>query len=265
MISRLFLLCSIILSASLHADEWISTELRRYSAPEAKQGVAVDQTYFYVIDNRQIAKYRKDTGEKIAHWEDEKGGRFIHLNAGIVIDDKLYCAHSNFPILPDVCSVEIWDTATMKHVKSVSLPDPPGSLTWAIPHKGLWYTCFAHYKKRNGSAAGTRVVSYDADWKPLSSWTFPADLIEQFRGGSSSGGGFDEQGRLFVSGHDEKELYLIELPTDSRELHWITRVPVTAPGQAFVWDFSPSQEGAVWGIDRKAKEVVVSRVVHKTP
>src|SRR6478735_4412757 len=90
-------------------------ELRRFKAAEANQGVAVDAEFFYAITNHAIGKYRKDTGERVAGWDGGKDGAIKHLNAGVIIGDKLYCAHSNFPTLPEQSSVEIWDTATMKH------------------------------------------------------------------------------------------------------------------------------------------------------
>ena len=48
---------------------WRYEEVRRYKAPEAGQGVAVDREYFYAINNHTIGKYRKTTGERVAQWE----------------------------------------------------------------------------------------------------------------------------------------------------------------------------------------------------
>src|ERR1051325_11176835 len=95
-----------ISSASAVAGEWRHEELRRFKAAEANQGVAVDDQHFYAITNHAIGKYRKDTGERVASWDGGGSGTLKHLNAGVVLDGKLYCAHSNFPDLPEQSSVE---------------------------------------------------------------------------------------------------------------------------------------------------------------
>jgi hypothetical protein len=43
-------------------------ELRRFATEEATQGVAVDEAHFYAIANRQIGKYEKATGRRVAGW-----------------------------------------------------------------------------------------------------------------------------------------------------------------------------------------------------
>ena len=70
---------------------WGYTELRRFKAPEAGQGVAVDREFFYAINNHTIAKYRKATGERVAGWEGGANGEIIHLNAGAIF--KIGRAH----------------------------------------------------------------------------------------------------------------------------------------------------------------------------
>lgn len=232
------------------------TELRRFAAEEAKQGVAVDADHFYAIDNRTIGKYRKDTGERVAVWKGEKGGPIIHLNQGFVCEDRLYCAHSNFPKKPDESSVEIWDTKTLQPVDKHVFENPPGSLTWILPEGENWLACFAHYKKTSDPSK-TVVVRYDKDWKELARWHFPAKMIAGFRGMSSSGGGIGPDGQLYVSGHDAAELYRVSLPEGGGELRLEETVPVSAEGQAFDWDTSSA--GMLYSIQRKTKEVIVSR------
>lgn len=236
---------------------WQHEELRRFPAAEAKQGVAVDAEFFYAIDNHAIGKYRKDTGTRVAGWDGGPAGRIKHLNAGVVLDGKLYCAHSNFPALPEQSSVEIWDTATMQPVGEHPFAKPPGSLTWVDRRDGAWFACFAHYKKTSDPAR-TRVVKFDAEWMPLATWSFPAALIARFAGNSSSGGAFGPGGRLFVTGHDARELYVLDLPANGSVLSWSTTVPISAAGQAFAWD--PSAAGVLYSIERKTREVIVSRI-----
>lgn len=247
---------------------WQFQETHRFPAPEARQGVAADATHFYAIDNQAIGKYRLDTGARVSSWQGEKDGPLTHLNAGILRDGKLYCAHSNYPAQPTVSSVEIWDTATMQHIGSHSFGHWIGSLTWIDHHNGHWYACFAHYAGEKSSARDakppsyTEVVKLDDRWHRVAGWIFPPALITRFAGHSSSGGGFGPGGRLYVTGHDARELYEITFPTMGSVLHWTGTTPTTFPGQAFHWQ-APAQ-GLLYAIDRARREVVAGRLV-KTP
>src|SRR6185436_10598831 len=209
------------------AGSWRHEELRRFKAAEANQGVAVDAEFFYAIDNHAIGKYRKETGERVANWDGGKAGRIQHLNAGMVLDGRLYCAHSNFPKLPEESSVEIWDVATLQPAGSHRFEQPPGSLTWALPRNGEWFTCFAHYKSTSDPAK-SQIVRFDAKWAKLESWSFPPELIQRFGANSSSGGGFGQEGLLFVTGHDAKELYVLEFPKSGPVMKWIATIPISA-------------------------------------
>ncbi len=247
----------IALATATKADEWQHEELRRFHANEANQGVAVDDLHFYAITNHAIGKYRKDTGERVARWDGGPAGQLKHLNAGVVLDAKLYAAHSNFPTVPEQSSVEMWDTTTLQPTGRHVFDHPPGSLTWIDRFQGNWYACFAHYRKTSDPAL-SRVVKFNADWQPLASWTFPAKLIERFAGNSSSGGSFGPGGHLFVTGHDARELYVLDLPQRGEELLWRTTVPISAAGQSFAWD--RQQNGVLYSIQRKSEEVIVSRI-----
>lgn len=248
------------------AGGWQHEEVRRFPAMEANQGVAVDDHHFYAITNHAIGKYEKASGKRIAGWDGGKEGRLKHLNAGVVLEGRLYCAHSNFPDLPEQSSVEIWDTETLKHLESRPFNKPPGSLTWIDRRNGEWFACFAHYKKSSDPAL-SRVVKYDAQWNPTASYAFPKDLIEKFGGNSSSGGSFGPEGHLFVTGHDAPELYVLDLPktadvqtsqSAAETLTWRATISVSAAGQAFAWD--RQHPGMLYSIQRKTKEVIVSRI-----
>lgn len=248
-----WLLLLTLFTGGAKASEWTHEEIGRFPAAEANQGVAVDDTHFYAITNNRIGKYRRSDGVQVAHWE----GRLKHLNAGIVLDGRLYCAHSNFPDMPERSSVEIWDAATLQHVERHEFENPPGSLTWVDRHDGAWHACFAHYRKTSDPAK-TRVVKFDAAWKPLAEWRFPAALVERFAGSSSSGGGFGPHGKLYVTGHDARELYVLSLPAGGGEMSWEDTIPISAAGQAFAWDHS--KPGTLFSVQRKTREVIESQV-----
>lgn len=241
---------------------WRHEELRRFKADEADQGVAADESFLYVISNSAIGKYRKDTFERVGGWKQPKGGPIIHLNAGIVKGGRLYCAHSNFPVIPMTSSIEVWDTTTMQHVESHSLGIDMGSLTWIEPRGEGWLACFACYSKdkpRTGKdPAWTELVQFDASWRRTGGWIFSPLLTERFGGSSCSGGATGLDGLLYVTGHTWRELYVMKFPTAGSILEWVDTIPITAEGQAFNWD--PKEPGIFYGIIKRTQEVMVSRI-----
>ena len=48
----------------------------------------------------------------------------------MLMDGKIYAAHSNYPDWPMTSSLEIWDAETMKHIGTHSFGIQWGSLTW---------------------------------------------------------------------------------------------------------------------------------------
>jgi len=252
-------------AAEPSAAPWRHVELRRFPAAEANQGVAVDELHFYAITNQAIGKYRKDDGGRVAGWKGPKDGPLHHLNAGMIRQGRLYAAHSNFPAVPMVSSVEVWDTATMQHVDSHSLGIDVGSLTWIDYRNEHWYACFAQYAKdqpRTGrDPAWTEVVEFDPQWRRTAGWVFPAGLIAKFGGASCSGGAFGPRGLLFATGHDAPELYVLAFPQAGSVLQWQATIPISAEGQAFGWD--PVRPNTLYSISRRTREVIVSQVVEE--
>ncbi|MBL9216677.1 MAG: hypothetical protein JNG83_14460 [Opitutaceae bacterium] len=246
------------------ANGWKYVDLRSLAAPEARQGVAADREHLYIISNFAIGKYRKDTGQRVASWECPEGEPLTHLNAGIVHEGRLYCAHSNYPGVPNLSSVEIWDTATLQHVGSRSFGRADGSLTWVERRNGRWIACFVHYGKRGGEPGKgpewTRIVEFDDEWRQTGGWAFPADLMARLgvRGYSCSGGAFGPGGYLFVTGHDHTELYVLQMPEAGPTLRWVATIPVTAQGQAFAWD--PDEPEIFYSLSKKGRTVLVGRV-----
>lgn len=265
-----FLLVGLMLAAARAADEavpavppsgeWRHEELRRFKAPEANQGVVADAEFLYVIANQEIGKYRRDTFERVGGWKGEKGGPVIHLNAGILHDGKLYCAHSNFPAVPMTSSIEVWDAATLRPVSSHSLGIAYGSLTWIVKEPDGWLACFAHYAKdkpvTGKDPAWTELVRFDEQWRRTAGWVFPPALVELFGGSSSSGGMRGSDGRLYVTGHDAKYLFVLEFPKAGSVLKWVDSIPMAGEGQSFAWD--PAPGGRLYSIVKKTREVVES-------
>ena len=68
-----------------------------FTVKEANQGVGVDAAHFYAVDNYTIGKYDKKTGKLVKKWQGDKTGPILHLDSAMLMDGKLYAAHSNWP------------------------------------------------------------------------------------------------------------------------------------------------------------------------
>lgn len=266
------LTCTLLLAVALPRMLWAQDGgfvlEARVAAPEAHQAVAADADHLYAIANRVIGKYDKDTGERVDRWEGAEDGPIIHLNSGVVLDDTLYGAHSNYPDVPMASSIEMWDVTTMEHVGSHSLGIYEGSATWIDRHEGDWWVAFAHYGPRvdgEGPAGGTpgkgpewtSLVRFGPDWQRRAAWTFPDAVIDRMRPYSTSGGAWGPDGRLYVTGHDRTEVYVLTLPPAGSTLRLEATLPFPGAGQGIAWD--PAAPGVLYGIRRDADEIVVTR------
>jgi hypothetical protein len=249
------LLCA---PAAAEAPVTVRAELvASFKAPEARQAVAVDDRSFYAINNRAIAKHDKKTGDRVAEWKGPSDGPIVHLDSGVVVDGKLYAAHSNYPGWPMVSSVEIWDAGTLRHVDSHSFGIDRGSLTWLDFHDGIWWGAFANYNRLFGgspSASGnnrnTQIVRFDAEWRVAEAWVLPEKLLEKFGDMSNSGGSWGPDGRLWITGHDKAEAYGVTLPEAGSVLRWTATISLDIAGQGIAWDRSDRQ--VIWGVVRDA-------------
>ena len=238
-----------------------SETIRRYKAPEASQGVAVDARHFYAVSNSRIAKYGKVSGTKISEWTGERA-RFPHLNSCEIIGSELVCANSNFPDVPMTSSVEFFDPVRMVHLRTASLGQQVGSLTWVDRRDGAWFAAFANYDERGGEPGRdhrfSQLVQYDDQWRRMQAWSFPAGVLARFKPTSSSGGGFGDDGLLYVTGHDHTELYVLRLPKGSSILDHVATINVPVEGQAIAFD--KSQRRVLFGISRPNREVISMRL-----
>ena len=237
-------------------------EVRRFSTEEATQGVAVDERHFYAISNRRIGKYDKHTGQRVGGWEEAQDGPIIHLDSGIVLDGLLYCAHSNYPGVPMVSSIEVFETETLEHVGSHSFGILGGSATWIDHADGYWWIAFGHYAGRGGvpdqGPAWTNLVKFDASWRRVAGYVYPSEVVERFEDMSNSGGTWGEDGRLYATGHDDGMVFVLSLPTAGSVLELNETLPVTAEGQGIAWD--PTESDTLYSILRSSREVVVSKL-----
>ena len=233
-------------------------ELGRFPAPNATQAVAVDSLYFYTISNAKIVKRRKVDGKVVKEWQ----GPLKHLNSGIVLDGKLYCANTNYPEVPMASSLEIFDTETLEHVDSHSFGLYAGSFTWIDRYQGDWYLMFVHYEnqaqEQGKGVEYSTLIQMDSTFQRKAGWVLPKPLVERVRPYSISGGSFAEDGTLYLTHHHHEEIYRCRLPKMGYTLEWLDTMEVPIQGQGMAWD--RSQPGVLYGIHRQNREVVRLRI-----
>lgn len=235
--------------------------LSRRPAEEARQGVAVDAAFLYAVDNAQIAKYDRKTGQKVAHFKGDPV-KFPHMNSCAVIGAELVCAGSNYPATPMQSQVEVFDPETLSHVRTIALGPQPGSLTFVDRKDGSWWAGFANYDGRGGEPGRnhtfTTLVRFDDQWRTLDRWTFPPEVLARMAPSSASGGAFGADGRLYVTGHDRPELYVLSVPEGGGVLQLVGTIPIAVEGQAITFD--RSAPGVLFGINRASREVVAMKL-----
>ncbi len=209
----------LLATASTVGAKSVLKQIGEFVVPEANQGVGVDDRYFYAIDNQVIAKYDKKTGQLIKKWKGEKNGPIIHLDSAMLMDGKIFCAHSNYSEWPMTSSVEIWDAEKMEHIGNHSFGINWGSLTWVDFYDGYWWMTFANYdrpfgpgKTPYGHKVATQMIKFSADFKVVESWVLPKSILDRFEDMSNSGGSWGPDGYLYLSGHDPAEIYKMRLP-----------------------------------------------------
>lgn len=248
----------------LHRHGLLATEINRWHVLEANQAAAVDASHFYGIGNHALVKHRKDTGERVAEWVGPRGGPIMHFNAGYVDGDRLVLAHSNFPQLPMASSLETYDARTLQPLSSHSFGIRLGSLTWAVRHRDSWWACFANYNDA-GTTPGfdqrwTYFAQFDDRWQMLRSWIFPPEVVATWGRSSSSGGDWGDDGLLYVTGHDARELYVLRLPRQGMVLELVTTIEVPFEGQAWAWDRSARGQRIIYGVSRAQQHVISARI-----
>jgi hypothetical protein len=249
-----FAFSALMFIACAHAKPALE-QVGEFAAKEANQGVGVDDRHFYAVDNQVIGKYDKKTGKLIKRWQGDKKGPILHLDSAMLMNGKLYAAHSNYPEWPMTSSIEIFDAETMEHIGTHSFGINWGSLTWLDWHDGHWWATFANYdrllgpnKTPYGHKANTQMVKFTPDLRFVQGWTLPKSLLDRFEDMSNSGGSWGADGFLYLSGHDPAEIYRVRLPKGGSVVEVVDIIPMNIRGQGIAWD--RSQPGVIYGIVR---------------
>jgi len=236
--------------------------VKTYDLQSAKQGVAVDSQFFYVINSSSITKHYKYNGQLVLSWED-KDSLILHMNSGNIIKEKLYVVNSNYPEFPMASSIEIFDPVTLQHIDNHSFGIVNGSATWMDMYNGHWYVSFAHYTGK-GSEPGkdnswSRLVKFDWKLRQIESWIFPGELLDKFDTRSNSGGVILSDGRILCTGHDNYEAYVLEFPEMGYTLMWTSTLIVGSYGQGIDYEKITGTE-YLYGIIKKKNRVVVTEI-----
>ena len=263
----LLLLLFLTLTTFAYAQDRYVEEIMRFESVDARQGLAVDDQFVYVVSNHSISKHNKETGELVLRWEGEEGEPLIHLNSGIVFDGVLYCAHSNYPSVPMTSSIEMFDTETLEHIGSHSFGIMHGSATWIDQREDMWWIGFAHYEGRGGipdqGPTWTRIMIFDKTWRVVGGYVFPEQVTDRFLDRSNSGAAFGPDGLLYATGHDAAEVYVLDIPEGGSTLDLVEIVPVPAEGQGIAWD--RTNPGVLYTIIKAERTVIASKMKVDTP
>ena len=235
------------------------TVIQRFPVALATQAVAVNKHYFYVINNSTITQYEKKTGQLKGAYDGTKAG-IKHLNSGVVLNGKLYCANSNFPGVPMTSSIEIFDAATLKHIGNHSFGIAvQGSVTWIDQKNGYWWVGFAQYSGEHASSgkdnSWTTVLKFDKKWHQMEAWVFPKNVVHSFGTMSNSGGVWGKDGYLYCTGHDKNEIYVMQIPDKGYTLRYVRTIQAPIHGQGIAVDHSERDKFIMYGINKPQKIV----------
>ncbi len=242
------LFCALAPSPAIRGEEPPAWKVvKQLPAPEAVQAAAADERYFYAIASALVAKYDRQTGQRVA----ESTGKAEHLNSGFFYQGKLLCAHSNYPHTPEKSELKALDPPTMRLETFHDFGSYGGSLTWAVRRGGHWWANFARYGDDN---AKTFLVKFDDHWREQARWTYPPEVIQRI-GKYSLSGGLWWGDLLLATDHDHGRLYALRLPESGSTLKFAGTQTAPFTGQGIAYD--PVTHGLI-GINRAQRLLILA-------
>ncbi len=97
-------------------------------------------------------------------------------------------------------------------------------------------------------------MKLDDQWRQLEGWTLPDAVLERMAPMSNSGGGWGDDGLLYLTGHDRPEVYALRLPKAGSSPGTGRHPAHPFEGQAIDWD--PKEKRLLWGISRKDRKAI---------
>ncbi len=227
----------------------VCQQSRTMPAAEAIQAAVTDEQFVYAINNSVVARYDRVSGERLA----TSSGEAQHLNSGFYWNGKIYCAHSNYPMKPELSQVKVLDLKSMQLDVAKDFGDRGGSLTWMVHHTDHWYGNFAYYDEQN---AKTYLAKFDENWHELDRWTYPAAVIKEL-GRHSMSGGLWWNGTLLTTDHDHGVLYQFRLPQSGNVLELVGKYAAPFTGQGIAYDL---KTGGLVGINRRQRQIIFANL-----
>ena len=254
---------------------------------DARQAVAVDAQHVFAISDRHISKIDRASGKTVLQWSATGADSPVrHLNSAVVLDDQIYAAHSNWPVIPAQNSIEVWNAATLVPVESIRISGVLTWITWVDWYKGYWWAVLAHYdpavtrppqssigstnsvpsehahdKPNDPPDQRTRLLRMNEQFRVLDTWYFPDALLQEFDSMSNSGGSWGPDEKLWLTGHSQPRAYLVRLPDTGNTLEWTSTVVLPdIEGQGIAWDRS-SEAPVLFGVRRSRRELVKMRII----
>jgi hypothetical protein len=104
----------------------------------------------------------------------------------------------------------------VRHTGTHSFGIYTGSATWVDFRGDEPYVTFAHYRNRaaepNRDPRWTSLIQFDSGWRRVQGWVYPPEVIAKLGDYSISGGVFTPRDRIFCTGHDNPEIYVLSFP-----------------------------------------------------
>lgn len=104
----------------------------------------------------------------------------------------------------------------------------------------------------------------DDHFRVTESCSIPTAILHKFKPMSNSGGSWGPDGRLWLTGHDLDEAYVMTIPVAGPELTWVATVTLpTVEGQGIAWDLSHTKP-TLWAIKRSTKQALSFTVDYRS-
>jgi hypothetical protein len=156
----------------------------------------------------------------------------------------------------------MWDAKSLRHIQSHSFGIFAGSATWFDFLNGNRYVTFAHYRTSADEPARdprwTTLIEFNSEWQQRQAWVYPDEVVSKLGQYSISGGVFTPDRKLFCTGHDNPEVYVLNFPEGGSSLVLEDSFAIPMNGQGIALD--PSDPALLYGIDRAKREMVAVRI-----
>lgn len=225
---------------------------------DARKGVVADTEYFFAINTTSISKYDIRTGIHLKSINFEDHPRIRNLTGGVIVNNRLYVANAPETDKHRQNTIEVF-TKDLVYLYNINVTGNTGSLTWIDYYDGKWWGCFAHFNDQVRYTAmvefyhpnpNLEIIPHQKDlvnWHVKDRWFFPHKVSECFKPYSCMGGSFGPDGKLYVTGNNKNELYVLNFNQYSPIMALDHTKNVDIEGKGICWD---RERGLLYGTGR---------------